>query len=168
MEAFWTVYNVWWFRLLLPLMGLFALGVAIARAIQSPPVQADQLAALIVSGELLVRYLQGAVFALFLMLSRFFHVAVRRYPSGILDGFGIAVAGILAAFFFRSEFGTRFNIFFRFAPSLAYILATIIWLASFLGEEDKLDEAGLPPQQLKGMRGEIGRYNEIARRFWKK
>jgi hypothetical protein len=87
----------------------------------------------------------------------------------VLEGFGVAAIGMLAAAMFRSDFGTRFNTFFSFAPAVAYILAALIWLTAFRGNDATQDSAGKgPPLTPEEMRAELRRYRDFARRLGKK
>ena len=137
-EVFRAFYVARWFRLFLPLVALITIGLSVAAAIMSPPVQVFRLGAMILSAEIMVRFLQGGIFVLFIALSRLFRIQPPRYPEGVLDGFGMAATGILVAALFRADFGTRFNTFFSLVPAVTYILATLIWLTSFRREEDGL------------------------------
>jgi hypothetical protein len=47
------------------------------------------------------------------------------------------LAGLL-----RSEFGTKWDFFFSYAPSVAYILGCLIWLGAFLAPDEGKHRAG--------------------------
>jgi hypothetical protein len=171
-EIFRPFYRIWWFRPLVYLLAVGTLVLSIYRAIHRPPVQADRMVVLILSFEIAVRYLQGIIFVLTFLLVKLFRLPARRYPVGILYGFGAAALGILAASMFRYEFGTKFNTFFSFAPPVAYLIACVIWLASFCGPEERNGNgAAKPPIPLEQMPALLRRYvedtREISKGKWK-
>lgn len=169
-EIFEPFYHIWWFRPLVYLVCLGTLGISIARAITNPPVQTNTLGALILSFELGVRCIQGAIFILSSGFILFFHLAAPRYARGIIDGFGVAAIGILIAALLRSDFGKRFNKLFTFVPAVVYILACFIWLIAMRGEEDRNgNENGNeePPIPLEDMPGQLRRFLDEAKKISK-
>lgn len=170
-QIFRPLYTIWWFRLLLYAVILVPLAFAVKRIIQKPPLVATQLGAAILSAEIGVRFIQGCIFALSYVLIKFFRVPAKRYPAGIVDGFGVAALGILAGSMFRSEFGTRLNFFFSFVPVVAYIIALLIWLTSLYGPENKKDKEVQPPMTPDEMRDLLRQYRrdvkKISKHKWK-
>lgn len=169
-EIFLPFYRVRWFFPLLWLVIAATLAASISRAVFHPPVQAYRLGAIVLSLEIGVRYVQGGIFLLCWALWRFFKIRPRRYPLAIVDGFGVAAVGILAASMLRSEFGIRFNTLFQFAPAVAYIVALVVWLF-YLQGPDKINgesEEPLPLDQLKEIRDELRRSGDTARKIGRK
>jgi hypothetical protein len=106
--------------------------LAIIRAAFYPVSEVGLAGATIISLEIAVGLLQVGIFALFVVLVRFFHMRWRQHAFGVVLGFGISAAGELVVYLLRSEFGTKFNPVVRITPPLAYIAAVIIWLVTFL------------------------------------
>jgi hypothetical protein len=138
-ESFYLVFRTFrsipWFRLLFPGMGFLMLLVAVLRAQSHPVSQARRLASALISLEIAVGFLQFGLFCLFVLLVRFFHMRWRQHAFGVVLGFGIASAGSLVAFLLRSEFGTKLDPVVRNAPPITYIIAVLVWVATFLRVE---------------------------------
>jgi hypothetical protein len=138
-EAFHLVfrnfYAMAWFRGLFPGVGILMILLAIIRAAFYPVSEIGLVGATIISLEIAVGLLQVGIFALFIVLVRFFHMRWRQHAFGVVLGFGISAAGELVVYLLRSEFGTKFNPVVRITPPLAYIAAVIIWLVTFLRKE---------------------------------
>ena len=130
-----------WFRWLFPGIGALMIIVAAIRVTSYPVSEVSMLGAVIISLEIAVGLLQVGVFGLFIVLVRFFNMRWRQHAFGVVLGFGISAAAELVVYLLRSEFGTKFNPVVRIAPPLAYIMAVIVWLATFLRKE-----AGRPIQ----------------------
>jgi hypothetical protein len=138
-ESFYLVFrnflSIPGFELLFPGIGILMLLVAIVRASSHPVSQASMLASTLISLEIGVGFLQFGIFCLFILLVRFFHMRWRQHAFGVVLGFGTSAAGSLVAYLLRSEFGTKFNPIVRIAPPVAYIVAVVVWLATFLRAE---------------------------------
>jgi hypothetical protein len=59
----------------------------------------------------------------------------RQHAFGVILGFGIAAGGTLVVLLLPSEFGTKLNPVVRITPPIAYIIAVVVWLATFLRPE---------------------------------
>ena len=167
-QMFRPLYAIWWFRGLFVVLGLGPFVVALIEILRKPPVQIDQMGTAILAFEIAVRFVQAGFFALAFIMIRVYHVPAKRYAAGIIDGFGIAALGILAASMFRSEFGTKFNTFFSFAPPVAYVAALLIWLTSLWGAEDGEGDLPSPAIPLEDMPGQLRRDQELAKRARKR
>lgn len=174
-EIFAPFYPFWWFRPLVIVVAVVTVGLSIGRVIQKPPIQADRLGMLILSAEIGVRYLQAGIFGLTLLLIFFFRLPARRYPLGIVDGFGANALGILIASTLRSDFGEKFNKLFSYSPPVLYIAACVIWLVSLWGRENRNGNGngnGFPPPiPLEDMPEQLRRFLEttktISKHRWK-
>jgi len=162
------LYAIWWFRGLFVVLGVVPLAIALIEILRKPPVQLDQMGIAILVFEIAVRYVQVGFFALAFIMIRLYHVPPKRYATGIIDGFGIAALGILAASLLRSEFGTKFNIFFSFAPPVAYIIALLIWLTSLWGAENGDGDLPTPDIPLVDMPAQLRRDLELAKKARKR
>lgn len=131
--AFFHIYS--WFWILFPAVAAIVAGISIFHTIQHPPAQASPLISLILSVEVAINVIQATIFLLFLGVQWLFKVRRRNYPWGIVEGFAVlALAG--AAYALRSEFGTKFALVAKYGTSVAYILAEILWLDTFLRPPD--------------------------------
>lgn len=138
---------------------------AISRAAAAP----NPLTRMILSVEIAIGFLQIGLFLIFFVLVRFFRVRWQQYPYGIALGFGVLAAGTLTAFLLRSEFGTKFNHIAQIAPAIAYTLALVVWLATFLTPEPAHPLKGkvlaLTPEE---MLAEIKQYSRTAKEILKR
>jgi hypothetical protein len=164
-KIFRPLQGIWWFRLLFYGVIFVPLVLVTRRFLYKPPLEANQLGAAILALETGVRYVQACVFAFSATLIYLFHLPARRYPACIVDGFGVASVGILLGSMFRSEFGIRFNFFFSYAPSVSYIVALLIWLATLRGPEKRNDEAAQVPMTPEEMRDRLRRYLTEAKKI---
>ncbi len=155
-EAFRSVfrnfYNLRWFKVSFPAVGILILLVALLRAVFFRPPNHSPLAVTLISLEIAVGFLQFGVFCVFILLVRFFHMRWQQHAFGIVLGFGIAAAGSLVAFLLRSEFGKNLDPMVRIATPLTYIIGVAIWLATFLRREPsgaaKGDGTPFTPEQM--------------------
>jgi hypothetical protein len=116
-------------------VGIAAL-IQIRRAILNPPIQATPLIAAILSFSRVINWVEAALFGLFFCLVLLLGVRWRSYPFGIVEGFGLSALGSLIAYGLRSEFGTKYNTFAKYAPPVAYIVGVLVWLDTFLRQPD--------------------------------
>jgi len=125
----------WWFRLLVPGVLLAISSIATWKALFHAPLQAGHWTAIYFSVELAIDYIRTAVFGLFVLLVFFWRARWQQYPFGVMKGFGLfSIIGMLGDLL-RSDFGTKMNLFFSYAPSVAYLLACLIWLGAFYKPE---------------------------------
>jgi hypothetical protein len=121
-----------WFRFLLPVLALIVVLISLWKWHGPTPAQASRPMAALISLGLASDYLLSAVFCLFGILVFFWQTRWQQYPFGIMKGFGLfSIVGMLADLL-RSDFGTKMNLFFSYAPAVAYIVACLIWLGAFL------------------------------------
>jgi hypothetical protein len=133
----------WWFKFLLPAVGVVMMGVSIIEGTFYPPVQAPPVLATIFVAEMAVRCLQGGIFCLFILLVWFLSMPWQNYAFGIALGFAVSGLGIFVTFLVRSKSGTTFVSVIQFVPPVGYIVAVLIWLASFVKPEPPDPFAGL-------------------------
>jgi hypothetical protein len=143
-NVFKNFYRIWWFKLLLPGMGVFMLALAVLITTLRPPVQAGEFLATVFVLQIIVRCLQLGIFFLVFGLAQFYDLFWRQYSFGIASGFGVAAFGILVTVVARSIFGTKYALPLQFLSSVTYLLAVLIWLVSFLKP--------LPPDPLRDVR----------------
>lgn len=142
------------FRIAMWTVVLLMIAVSAGHAVLHPPSQAAGLVGVIYSLELGVEYVQAGIFVLFIVAVGLYRVAWRKYPFGIVFGFGLSASSDLAALLLRSEFGMRYKFLFTWAPGMVYILAVLVWLFAFLKPE--------PPDPTEGMRSTLPPEEVIA------
>lgn len=165
-DVFYAFYSFWSFRLIFPGFVALISFFSVRHAILKPPAQASSTTtAVIVGAGITVNWVQAGLFLLFMLLVVGLHVRWRRYPYDIALGFAVSTAGEWVAFALRSEIGTKYIHVMRYAPPVAYILATLIWLRSFGGRfepEPRLQwRQDISPQQLLA---EVKEYIRIMRK----
>ena len=128
------------------------------------PAQANQAINLILSFGMAVNWVQAGLFVLFFALVWFHGIRWRDYPFGIVVGFTVIAIGSLGARWARSEFGTKFNFLASYAPAVAYIVAVVLWLITFIRPPEAEPEWALnmTPEQ---MLHEVQQYTRIIERF---
>ena len=168
-SVFRNFYHLRWFRLLFPSVGILMVSLAVIRSLANPPAQVNRAFSAIIFLEIAIRFLQLGILLLFFALVRFFHTRWRQHEFGIALGFGISAAGLLVTFLLRSEFGTKFDYVVRIAPPIAYTLAVVVWLLTFL--TPRPDRAlqdpvsGITPEV---MLAEVRRYRSTVKKILKR
>ena len=166
-EVFLSFYVYRWFWLLFPGVSGLALLISVIYAIEKPPVPATRIVNVILSGGIAVNVIEGMLFLLLFGLAGFFHLRWRNHPLGIAGGFAIVALGTGLSYWIRSTFGTEFASFAKYSAPVAYILAVVLWLDTFLRspEQERQWMLSITPQRLLE---EIHRYNEILDKLRKK
>jgi hypothetical protein len=163
-HVFIAFFEKWWFWLFFPCIVAAISSITALYRIGSQSVQANKVISLILSFVISVNLVQVLLFALFFALVAFHSIRWRNYPFGIVVGFAAIAVGTLGGSWAVSEFGTRFNILWRYAPSVAYIFATFLWLVTFIRPPDPEPKWTLEitPQQLLE---EVRQYTKFFERF---
>ncbi len=160
-QSFFPMYR--WFWVLFPAVVAIVGAIATLHALQHPPVQAIPIIGVILSVGIGVNVIQSGIFVLFFATVSFFKVRRKNYPLRIVDGFAlIALSGLV--FELRSIFGTGLNTLVKYAPPVAYLVAILLWLYTFIQppEPDPKWELEISPQQLLD---DIRRYTIVLRKF---
>jgi hypothetical protein len=131
-KVFAAFYEKRWFWLFFPVVVIAISVLAVIYRLGSPPAQANRVMSFIISMGMAVNLVQALLFALFILLVWWNGIRWREYPFGIVLGFAAIASVTFAANWARSEFGTRLNVVSSYAPAVAYILAVIVWLDTFL------------------------------------
>lgn len=142
-RVFRNFYVLRWFRFLLPGVGVVMLVLAILEGYFNPPIEVPSWAATIFVAEIAVRCLQVGIFALFVLLVRLYFLPWQNYAFGISVGFSISAFGIFTTVMLRSALGAKPPLALLYVPAVAYLIAILIWLASFIKPE--------PPNPYQGM-----------------
>jgi hypothetical protein len=125
-------YEIWpWFCLVFPTaVGVFAF-IKVMDALSHPPAQAPPIVVLVLSTASTANWVQAALFGL--MCALVWLVGNwEYYPVGIVTGFAALAVGSWAAYASVSGFGTKFNVVGKYGPPLAYFIAVLIWLRTFV------------------------------------
>jgi hypothetical protein len=159
-KVFAAFYEKRWFWLFFPLIVGAISVLAVIYRLGSPPAQANQVISLIISLGMAVNLVQALLFVLFFALVWFNGIGWRGYPFGIVMGFAAIAIVAFSVQWARSEFGTRLNIVSSYAPAVAYILAVILWLNTFLRppEPEPQWRLKITPEQLLD---EMRQYSKI-------
>ena len=154
-KVFAAFYEKRWFWLFFPVVVIAISALAVVYRLGSPPAQANQMMSFIISMGMAVNLVQSLLFVLFFVLVWFNGIGWREYPFGIVMGFAAIAIGGFIGNWSRSEFGTKSIPLFSYAPAVAYILAVIVWLDSFLRPPEPEPQWRLkitPEQLLEEMR----------------
>src|SRR5215831_1319933 len=134
--VFLEFYKYWsWFWLLFPGLVAIVTGLSIWYALAYPPVQASRLISVVLVFGIAVNFVRVGIFLLFFLVVWVFKLRGWEYAFAIVLGFALYALNALAAYWLRSVFGTRFGIFAKYAPPVAYILAVVFWLTIFIRPE---------------------------------
>lgn len=164
---FFHLYRYWsWFWVLFPTSAVAVIGGSIWYSLVHPPFQASSVISFVLVFGIAVNFVQLGLFVLFFLLVRIFKLSPWEYAFGIVVGFAAAAAGALLGYLLRSEFGTKFEPFARYAAPVSYIVAVMLWLAVFSAPERELQ---LPPGITRErLLEEVRRYNGYLDRFLEK
>jgi len=165
-EVFYWVYEDFyrlrWFQFLYYGAIALVLAVSIWNAIVSPPVQAHPVIGLILDIAIAINFIQLAIVAVFGALLKPLFVPFRRYPFGIVAGFGASVMGPLIGYFAISVFGTKVESFTQNLSAVAYILALAVWIITFFRQEPE-EKAWTPPMPPHEMLRMAREYLEVLK-----
>jgi hypothetical protein len=159
-KVFAAFYERRWFWLFFPVVVIAISVLAVIYRLGSPPTQANQVISLIISLGMAVNLVQALLFVLFFFLIWLNGIGWREYPFGIVMGFAAIAIVAFSVQWARSEFGTKLNMVWSYAHSVAYILAVIVWLNIFLRppEPEPQWRLKITPEQLLD---EMRQYSKI-------
>ena len=123
-----------WFRFLLPITVAIILSISMWEMAYHPfgYSMVGRWMSAIYWFDLGVHALEAMILLLVLALTLVFPIAWRKYEFGILIGFGMSACVTMLADLLRFEGGSTYEVFFRYGPPMAYVLAALIWLHAFL------------------------------------
>jgi hypothetical protein len=152
-----------WFRALLPITIFLMFGFSLWQTVYHPlgrriPVAVNA----IYWFDLGVHLLEGAILGMLIFLRTVFPVRWRPREFGILVGFGVAASFTFFAYLMRFEWGSRYELFFRYGPPAGYILATLVWLHAFLGPQEAKPKTERDAEERLGM---IRRYQAMLEKM---
>src|SRR5205085_359503 len=123
--------------------------VTTINAVVNPPAQVHPVIGLILRMGIAINLLRVGIAAFYGALIKPLDIGFRRYPTGIVMGFGISAIGPFIGYFALSVFGTKFEVFTRNIAGVAYILGVLVWLLAFTGPEREDDwSPPMPPEEM--------------------
>jgi hypothetical protein len=131
-EVFRAVIRVhtWWTYFIFPSIVVVAVALSMAHICAVPP-RISGFLLYVVTGEIVVRFVQVLIFVGIAVLASFFGLRWRQYPLGIATGFGLYATVALLSTIKFSDFGTRFRFLFNLSSLVAYSVAVMIWIWFF-------------------------------------
>lgn len=159
-EPFLRIYS--WFRFVFPVGVIVFAGIPLLYTLLRPPHEVSPVTSLILSFELGVNLLQCGLFIVFLAIKQVLNISTRTYSWGIVEGFAAtALAGLMYAA--RSEFGTKLDFLVKYGPPVAYIVALLLWLETFIRvERDSRWMLAINPEELAA---EVAAYTRTLKRL---
>jgi len=136
-RVFMAFYVELWFKLLFPIVVVAAVVITGWAALHDPPAQASRLTRLVLFFGLAVNFMQVCLVSLFVFLADTYRLRWRFAPLGISLGFAVSALGAMASHWVRSEFGTKFGVFTKYAGPVAFLVALVVWLDTFLRPESE-------------------------------
>jgi hypothetical protein len=142
-----------WLRMMLAATIVLILSFSCWEALKNPPEHGHirQMVSFVYWFDLGVHALEGLLFLLLVLLRVVLPVAWRRHEFGILIGLGLPAAVTTVADLLRFEQGSRYELLFRYAPPIAYILATMIWLQAFLHPPEQQRAVTISMQEMEAV-----------------
>lgn len=152
-----------WFRAILPIIILLISGFSLWQTVFHPlgrriPWEVNA----IYWFDFGVHLLEGVILALLPILIKFFPVSSKPREFGILLGFGVAASFTLLAYLMRFEWGSRYELFFRYGPPAGYILATLVWLHAFLTPVEARPKTEMDAEEMLGV---MRRYRALMKKI---
>jgi hypothetical protein len=118
------------YRMLLPSIAAVVTIYCAVKAWAHPPVDAVTVIHWIVGVQIAVQYFMIAAFFAYAALRKRLGISYFDFRYSVAMGFATGSVGMLVSMLFRSEFGTRFPLVIAWAPSVAYFIASCIWIVS--------------------------------------
>lgn len=97
--------------------------------------EAPQLVRLVLAVGVTAKYAEAGLFVVFVLLVALLNVTWRTYAFGIVNGFAVSALGGWLSYGVTSEFRTKFTALAKYSHPVAYILAVVIWLITFMRPE---------------------------------
>lgn len=165
-RVFEEFYSYWsWFWLLFPAVASAVTLVAVWYGIEYSPKQRFLATKVILIAGIAVNVMQTGLFGLFFLLVKFFALRWRNYAFAIVLGFAVAAMGTWTGFWVRTHYGTQFETFSIYAPSVSYLCAVLLWLAVFNRPEPDTSWAlTVTPEELLQELREYGKILAAIRR----
>lgn len=121
----------WWFRMLFPSAACLTILMIYLSAASSLRLLNNPVMRLILTFGISIKFMQAGLLVLLVTLAGSIRLRWRLAPLGIIFGFGISGFGSAVGYWARSEFRTNLGILSDYLPPVAYLLAIVVWLATF-------------------------------------
>jgi hypothetical protein len=153
------------YRYLFPIAGAVVAGLTLLMLASAPSRGPSRLAVLVGEFTLALSFCQVAVLAFFCGLMLFMSREWRRHELGIAAGFGIygAVKLITTVQRAQQHYGSLQQL-----PTVAYVLATLIWLVYLSKSDPKPEETVITEEMVQQVERVYGQVLEMfrKRRWW--
>jgi hypothetical protein len=167
-KVFVAFYLFRWFWLVFP-GAVVAIVLITFKGISLAPSGAPGAVRFVLAVGLTTKYVEAGMFVFCLLLALALNVTWRNHTFGIVQGFAVSALGTWIAYSIRSRFGIKFGALATYSPPVAYILAVILWLITFLRPEPPARTETWPPSVTpEQLLEEIRRYTVFLWRFIKK
>lgn len=167
-KVFVAFYLFRWFWLVFP-GAVVAIILMTLKGISLAPPEAPSIVRVVLAIGLTTKYVEAGLFVVFLLLALALNVTWRNHSFGIVQGFAVSALGTWIAYSIRSRFGIKFGALATYSPPVAYILAVILWLITFLRREPPARTETWPPSVTPDqLLEEIRRYTVLLWRFVRK
>lgn len=153
-----TFTKMWW----VPIVVLIAAVLVAVRIHSVPLTGTSHLAVQILIAEMGLQLMTGVTFIVLVISLPFFHLRWKRYPLGIITGFGLYAVVSLIATSEISVFVTKLGIF-GWIDIVAYIITLLIWIWFFRKPQEP-DPRVLDVSIYDGL-AEMQKYRRILKRF---
>ncbi len=161
--VFGTFYRLPWFRRLWPATVSVIWAYAAWRA-WAHPLHFTRTGAMLVSVAIVASYTIVGLVLLFFLVVKVVRARYRLYEFNIVYGLGITALGLMIGALVRSEFGTKFAWITEWGPTLAYLVAVLVWLSAFLRKESPVKIQKPPDVLLQEMQDDLSIVQRIFRR----
>lgn len=138
----------WWFRVVLPITSLLIAAVFITQPLR--PYQ-NPIANVAFSFDLGVNCLEALILLLLLFLDTVLMATKNYRDFGVVAGFGVSASVTILAELIRFHFGNKFARGFSYGPPTGFIVATIIWLVTFLRKPPAQERLPITFHELAGL-----------------
>jgi hypothetical protein len=153
-----------WLRFALPSMVMLIITALFVRSSVVYKTPTGARLGLLMTGlrsfDLGVHSVEGILLVLFLLLWWALVPGWNRQDYGVLLGFGISAAVTMSARIARFYFGTSYEMWYRYAPGIGYVLAAAIWLHAFW---QAYEPEPRPLMRFRAMLEQVGRDNETIK-----
>jgi hypothetical protein len=166
-KVFLAFYLFRGFWLLFP-CAVLAIGLITFKSVILAPPQAPRWVRGVLAVGVTTKYIEAGMFVVFVLLALALNVTWRNRAFGIVHGFAISALGTWLAYSVRSRFGIKFGAVATYGPPVAYILAVLFWLVTFLRREPASNETRALPVAPDELVQEIRRYTDFLWRLIRK
>ena len=134
------------------------------KAVYAPPLHATRLGSFVIGAEFTFRWGIAGIGLLTMVLMYLLEEPLRSREGSVVVGFGIAAVAFLTLVLVRSLFGTKYNFFSKYFPTVGYFVAAFLWIRAFSRPiaEFGFKELGMGPEDIAR---ELRRYRERAERI---